>query len=230
MGFEKRKVVGLTLLFVEDDGETRSGVLKSYIRLCTSAAQARKLARCLGKDEELRPRQTTLQFLGLADIFDVSGPPQHGSLLSRTTRDDWRSPNDVQRASKIGAREMPARREATRTTHLVELGFMSQGTPYGNCGVVALSVIVAREAKEALAVAELLGRSADFIRKLSQAGSPDEDASGISFVGVLDIADTPENPLEGGAFEVLDRPIDKDWVPDDELLHEDDLEGYFRGS
>lgn len=227
MGFKTRKSVGMTLLFSETKETRDLGVLKSYVRLCGSAEQASEIADSLGETEEESSQDTGLTYLGLSDVFDVGGPAELGTILGRTTREDWTSLADIERESK-DLRSFSAECSNYRGDKFcVQLGFMSPNSVLGYCGVSVLTFLTGSSLAEVLAEAGCIGRSADFRRQVAISASPPEDAETLQFVAVIDIAGLHENPFQGGAFEVLERPIDDEWSPEEELLHPDDLLSYF---
>jgi hypothetical protein len=222
---------GLTLLLREERSDGEYAVLESYSRRCSCSNEATRIAQEIGESRE-RSAATPTEYVGLADVFAVSGPATVGAVLGRTGIPEWRTVGDV----LDGRRDCDVQTtreedyEGTKN-YLVELGFIERFPASEARGLAAKTLVRALSVEDAEVLGAEIATKVGFAETIVALGLHPNAGGLLEFVCVLSIARVCDDALSDGPFQDLVRPCDdgdeEEWSLYDELLHPDDLLAHF---
>ncbi len=201
---------GLTLLLREERSDGEYAVLESYSRRCSSSKEATRIAEEIGQGLEQAAKLPT-EYIGLADVFAVSGSAAVGAILGRTGISDWTTAEDVKGARKdCDANTITSEDDEGLKNYLVELGFIETFPSNKASGLAANTLVRCWSVKEAEVQASEIATTAGFPETISALGLHPNAGGVLEFVCVLQIARVGDDALNDGSFQDLVRPCGDD--------------------
>ncbi len=197
---KKTTAIGATILFALKSGKTYTGYLKSYVLNISSWSDLMR------KTKEISKKEPDLIYIGIEDVFYVSGPFGESNTLGKS--------NLFEIKTIKGARELLLDK-ANYSHHFakskkldskffkVSLVYYYRNVEINDIGVKVCIIPV-----KAKSLSEIKSKLNQFIKteKFLKKAFPDlnlSDYKYLKYVGIEDISEIKANPKDNEAFEVF---------------------------
>lgn len=203
--------IGVTLLFKENDRNIIKGVLKSTVidaNTETFIDAAKELGSQIAKYYDYK-------YLGINDLFTVSGKVENGEILGRAT---FYELDELDKSETLTSNNNYSFNTKTELNSFnTSLVFFCENNDNEKFTITVLSKFDSKN-NEVLLDANKLGNNALFHEKIKTTSV--EEIENIKFIGVEDICDID---LKFDVFQSLYSEFDDIEILEDELLLEDEL-------
>lgn len=207
--------VGVTLLFKEKESNNVKGVLKSTV-IDSDASDLHKLAN--NKGLEIASHYN-YEYLGINDLFTVSGEVKNGEVLGRATFYDL---NDIEKSkSLISNNNFAYNPETASKSFNCSLVYFCQNINKESYTISILSILESVTINEVYTMAKSLAINNDFINKIKS--NSIDDLHELEFIGIEDICDIK---LDFNVFQTFYSDFETISALKKELLSKDELEDF----
>ncbi len=228
MVLEQFSHLGVTLLYRLRTRDELQAIRKSYvIPICSSLQELETEAHRIAEREYMAALDggESQVLVGIDDVFSVTGPPEPGQVLGRSTLWDCGSRADADEfVSDDPVISLP-RFDGVSPWHLAKAVYFIDADADGDSYTAFANVLVrVDEPGEALAAAAACAGSAPVMRRLIGLGP--ETERNAEYVGLERLVPVRREIETSGAFDVLARTFSSinaiaGLVPDEQSVRED---------
>lgn len=196
--------IGFTLLFSKKEEVIYKGVLKSYVLSVCDLADLKSAAKRKA-EEQIDAHYQDYEYLGLEDIFLVSGLPSEGQILGRTSFYDFKSLEQA-RSLVLSEEDYPFDSTASNalfySTSLVYFYNDPEGEDY-NFALTIFTVLDVKSHQDAKFNSLRLSVDRAFLARIVELSVEDLEVENLEFVGIEQVCPIFEDITLGGAFQTF---------------------------
>jgi hypothetical protein len=196
--------IGITLLFSSFQDGKLLGILKSYTIFCKSKKDLITVASNKA-NEQIKLHFPEHKYLGIEDVFTVSGKIAEGEILGRSTFYDIKSilktKNLVKKIKDFACNKSFF---ISPDYFCISAIYFCNGTEkYNKYTFTVLTIIRGKSMNDAKKKFERVAVEHSFLNKISNISIEKFDVKKIKFIGIEDIFVVEEDIENGGSFQVF---------------------------
>jgi hypothetical protein len=218
--------VGITLLYAKKEGKIIEGQLKSYV---VNAINWKQLQNALKDIVQKQTKDAEIEYLGLYDVFYVSGSFKENNILGKSCIDDLntkrKSKSLVKKRKDYSCLELKSLKPFKWL--LVSLVYFYENRQQKDfCTVTCLTPIKSNDLSKVIKKVREVSVKKSFKKKIFRPLIDQMDSKNLSFVGIEDIYVVRENPEKSEAFQTLYSDYKNINALKKMLPGEEELKGY----
>jgi hypothetical protein len=196
--------IGVTLLFSLQEDEIFYGLLKSYVIECKDKNNFHQVVtqKVSGK---IKLHFSNQRFLGIEDVFSVSGKAEVGEVVGRSTLYDLQSINQAKGLVKKDSEYsfLQIEDNIINPYVCVSILYFYEDNRNTNYTFSVLTLLKNADIKKVVPKAKEIAKSKSFLYKLLKLSANKMYVSKIKYIGIEDIYLVEEDVDNGEAFLVL---------------------------
>jgi len=192
--------VGITLLFYKRKRRASTAYLRSFVVEVSSLSNLKSTALKIGKRN---PEQT---FVGIEDVFFVSGPIREGEVLGKSYIEEITSPEETKKLllkrKSYSFHFQTIRATTGKKWYLVSMiYFYNNKKASDKLAISCLTPVLAKNLSEVDAKIKAICQNISFLKKVLPFTIDRMEFTNLTYIGIEDVTLIKKSLLNNGCFE-----------------------------